>query len=237
MISRDLLGVPRHEAWRGRRNSSRRIRITAPAQNSALSQPRPRSATARPATSKTLAIQIPSTRMPSPFLAHASPDGKTAGLPADCTRLWRETLALQPPADDPVRSQPDELRLEVGEARIDGFPARLVKLRVAADLHGVRSPGNGIVDQEGDLGIGLHVAPLLGVRKIDATKIDGVLLDVEAVRQRHQMGTTVPADGGQPAQGLGLEVGDLGVPEHTHTLQLCSGRAEMSRVPVRLRRL
>jgi hypothetical protein len=87
-----------------------------------------------------------------------------------------------------VRSYADELRLEIGKPRIDQFATDKVRLGGASNLDRMGPGGRSVVHQERNVGILEHVPPLLGTAEVNAADIDRVLIGIEPIRQRNQMG-------------------------------------------------
>src|SRR2546426_1646644 len=167
--------------------------------------------------------------LPTPTVGSAS--GALLHRPGvDGESLSGRAPFLEPPAHDPLGSDPQELWSEVEEPGIDLVSPGLVHLGLASDLErtGPARVRQDVVDQQRDLRALSCIAPLLGAAEEDAADVDGVLFFVVVERDRRDVRLAVPAHRGQSPEGLLAEILDLFLCEHAHRSGLPS-RMSLSR--------
>lgn len=142
------------------------------------------------------------------------PEYRCSSSSENFTRFPIRIGRIDVPTVDPVRVDANHL---IGEPlRVHGHITDGNDLRRPPNLHSspppgldlVRVIGSHVVDDEADVRVRPDVAIALPVR-VGAADVDGVV-GVEAEADRDQVGGVGGGDGGQAADLLGLEVGQLG---------------------------
>jgi hypothetical protein len=120
------------------------------------------------------------------------------------------TVGAESPADDAPGVDTDHL------ARHIGIGGRLVAERLGcpADLKASDHPRveqDDVVDHEGDLPVGRHVAELAAVTQVPAADVDHSVLRIDVETDGVVLQGPVRREGGQPAEALGAEVLEFGL--------------------------
>ena len=128
-----------------------------------------------------------------------------------------EGRSFDPPADDPLRVNPDPCGVPTGT---EFFAASGMQLGSPPDLDPAWRPGIHafeIVDHKRNALVCLQVAPFLGGAQSMTTNVDGLRLGIQAKADGDDMRTPVPADGCQPAQALPTQIVNFLFGEMAHS--------------------